>query len=120
MKRQLKNLPSGSGGTKDTWPLNDIMGFLDPHLTTRRTSCNYGSISSQASTSSAWDSLQTIVGESDVIELVAELDDDMIGQSSSSGSTIEEITPTMGEIPRKSVPRSLSRKRNAQDMLCEK
>ncbi|CAG9763722.1 unnamed protein product [Ceutorhynchus assimilis] len=41
IKREITTMPSGSGAFHNNWPHFHSMGFLDPYLTTRKTTSNY-------------------------------------------------------------------------------
>ncbi|CAG9772087.1 unnamed protein product [Ceutorhynchus assimilis] len=63
LKKEIKLMPSGAGAYEIDWPHFDAMGFLDPFLSTRKTTSNMptlavASTSTASQPSSVWSSFQ--------------------------------------------------------------
>ncbi|CAH0549774.1 unnamed protein product [Brassicogethes aeneus] len=115
IKREIRASPSGSAASQCTWPYFEMMGFLDPFLTTRRTTSNYQifpkqEISAQSPPSSpfiAWDTNSQVTSDSTF-------------ESNSRVQTPLSATLDNHETPSTSNSRTMPKKRNAQEAMIDK
>ncbi|CAH1107398.1 unnamed protein product [Psylliodes chrysocephalus] len=100
-RRQLKNLPSGSGAQK-TWHLFEKLGFLDAVIATRKTKGNILKSNEESSSSEIWDELSVNEDgfQEETIEIRSYMDDDDSQTPSTSKHRLQGSSPGWLNQPR--------------------
>ncbi|XP_030764687.1 uncharacterized protein LOC115888937 [Sitophilus oryzae] len=122
-RKQIRNMPSGSGAPDSVWLLYDLMRFMDKHMLSRKRVSNLGRLSSS---SSGTEPLVSPLSSQNIWDTPIEVyEDDEAGndetgtaphaEATAATASSQATTPQPGPSTSKGVKRKLTTSKNAVD-----